>query len=39
MERKSRTHISRRTFMKGAAAGAALLGQGAPFIIRRASAA
>jgi branched-chain amino acid transport system substrate-binding protein len=39
MKRKSGTHISRRTFMKGAAAGAALLGQGAPFIIRRASAA
>lgn len=39
MERRSRTHISRRTFVKGAAVGAALLGQGAPFIIRRASAA
>jgi branched-chain amino acid transport system substrate-binding protein len=39
MKRKSGTHISRRTFMKGAAAAAALLGQGAPFIIRRASAA
>lgn len=39
MKRKSGTHISRRTFMKGAAAGVALLGQGAPFMIRRASAA
>ena len=39
MERKSGRHISRRTFVRGAAAGVALLGQGAPFFIRRASAA
>ena len=39
MEKTVGKRISRRTFVKGAAAGAAVLGTGAPFIIRRALAA
>ena len=39
MEKTAGKRISRRTFVKSAAAGAALLGSGAPFIIRRAAAA
>ena len=39
MEKAVGKRISRRTFVKSAAAGAALLGTGAPFVIRRAAAA
>ncbi|MGA2957198.1 MAG: ABC transporter substrate-binding protein, partial [Thermodesulfobacteriota bacterium] len=39
MEEKLGKKISRRSFLKGAAAGAALLGPGIPFITRRAAAA
>ena len=39
MEKRLGREISRRSFLKGAAAGAALLGPGIPFITRRAAAA
>jgi branched-chain amino acid transport system substrate-binding protein len=39
MEKKLSKKISRRTFLKGAVAGTALLGPGVPFITRRAQAA
>ena len=39
MEKKLGKKISRRTFLKGAVAGTALLGPGIPYIVKKAAAA